>query len=466
LLPRPALSQALQLADDEESPKPTAPPSNGPSGTAPQPKSFWQQDRLTGDWGGLRKTLGDEGLTLTLDYVGEALGNVTGGFRRGAIYENLFTGTLEYDPGKLLGWQGALFHASFFQIDGRGLSQNDLHNLFTPSEIEARRATRLFTLWLQQTLFDGALSLRAGELAADDEFIISNTAAQFINSCFGWPPFMGLNLPSGGPAYPLATNALRVELDPTDAVKLRAAIFAGDPAGQPGPLDPQIRDKAGTAFSTADGVFTIFEGEYDLNQEKDASGPPGSYKLGGWYHSGQFADERLDRTSGSLAAPGSGGVALEHHGDYGFYAVADQMIWRPRAGADEGLSVFLRLGWQPEADRNLVTFYADSGLAYKGAIPGREDDIVGIAFAYGAIGSDAAALDRDQRALTPGYPVRDYEGVAELTYRVQLAPWWTLQPDLQYILHPGGNVPSPVTPLAAKPVKNALMLGLRTTLKF
>ena len=37
-------------------------------------------------------------------------------------------------------------------------------------------------------------------------------------------------------------------------------------------------------------------------------------------------------------------------------------------------------------------------------------------------------------------PIRDYEAAIELTYRWELADNWTIQPDLQYIFHPGANI--------------------------
>ena len=46
----------------------------------------------------------------------------------------------------------------------------------------------------------------------------------------------------------------------------------------------------------------------------------------------------------------------------------------------------------------------------------------------------------------------------------QLAPWWIVQPDLQYIVHPGGNVPDPGNANAAIP--NAFVAGVRSTIKF
>jgi porin len=39
-----------------------------------------------------------------------------------------------------------------------------------------------------------------------------------------------------------------------------------------------------------------------------------------------------------------------------------------------------------------------------------------------------------------------------------------VQPDLQYIVHPGGNVPNPNGPTLA--IGNAFIAGIRSTIKF
>jgi porin len=54
--------------------------------------------------------------------------------------------------------------------------------------------------------------------------------------------------------------------------------------------------------------------------------------------------------------------------------------------------------------------------------------------------------------------------VFEMTYAAQIAPWWIVQPDLQYIVHPGGNVPNPNDPTVA--IGNAFIAGIRSTIKF
>src|SRR5207248_2466525 len=117
------------------------------------------------------------GITVGATEISEVLGNVSGGVRRAGIYEGRLELDLDVDLEKAAGWRGAQMHVSAYQIHGRGLSANALGgNLLAASTIEANRATRLFDAYLEQRLFDDSLSVRAGQIAADDEFIISQYA--------------------------------------------------------------------------------------------------------------------------------------------------------------------------------------------------------------------------------------------------------------------------------------------------
>ena len=80
--------------------------------------------------------------------------------------------------------------------------------------------------------------------------------------------------------------------------------------------------------------------------------------------------------------------------------------------------------------------------------------------AFGNISADAARADR---LAGPPTPVRDYEALIELSYKAAVIPGWSVQPDLQYVIHPGGNVENPN---GSGVIPNALVLGLRSTLKF
>ena len=425
---------------------------------------FWTRDVLTGDWDGQRSGLEDSGILLGIDSIDETFGNVSGGTRIGAVYEGRLEVLATLNLDKLVQWDGATLAMNAYQIRGRGLSANDLgNNLMTASNIEATRATRLFHLYFEQALYDGKLSIRAGQIAADDEFFVSQSAANFLNATFGWPALMSSNLPSGGPAYPLATPGVRLSYAASDNLSFLAAAFNGDPAGA-GSGNPELRDASGTAFRFDDAAFLIGEASYATNQDKDAPGLPATYKLGAWLHTGTFADQRLDNSGRSLASPASSGIARRHRADGGLYAVIDQEVWRAPEVDNRTLDAFLRIGGD-RPDRNLVTLYADSGLNFKGMITDRAADIFGVAFAVARIGSGARALDADAVQFSGlATPIRDVEAVAELTYRCQLTPWWSLQPDVQFIRHPGGGIALPSQP--AKPIPDAVVLGLRSALLF
>ena len=413
-------------------------------------KDIWERDTLTGNWGGARDELADQGVEIGFAYIGEALGDVSGGLKRGWVYEGRAELSLDLDLEKLLGWQGGSAHASAYQIHHtNGLPTADYTgSIGAPSNIEARQATRLFTLWVQQNLFDDAVSIRAGQLAADDEFMTSDTAGNLINGTFGWAGIAAANQTNGGPAYPLATPGIRVAVAPTSNVTVLGAVFSGDPAGDDCFDDAQVCNKHGTTFSTSGGTLWMGEVQYAINQG-EGEGLPGVYKLGAWYQTGKFADQRY---------------GFDRSDDHGIYAIADQTVWKN--GGGNALSVFARVGGAP-SDRNLVSFYVDGGLGYKGLIPGRDEDVVALGVAYAKISDDARDADRDIQLLTPdpAYPLRDQETIFELSYTAAVTPWWNIQPDIQYIVHPGGNVPDSEAPSGAT-VDNALVLGVRTSLTF
>jgi porin len=433
---------------------------------AKPPASIWEQETLTGDWNGARSALKEKnGIDVTLNYVNEVFAVLSGGVRREASYEGRLEFSVDTDLQKLIGWTGGSTHFTVYNIHNGGRTVVDnVGSLADSSNIDALPTTRLFTAWFQQNAFDDRVSLRIGQLAADDEFIGSQTAAGLVNGTFGWAGVLAANMTSGGPAYPLATPGARIALKPTEQLTALAAVFSGNPAGRDCNDNPQICNRYGTTFSFSGGALWMGELQYAINQDKNAKGLPGVYKLGGWYATTDFADQHFGVDGAgnvvSLADPTVAGP-LNHRGNGGIYALADQMIWR----ADKrSANLFLRGGFAP-SNRNLISFYVDGGAGFKGLLPDRSDDVLTFGVAYAKISRDAAALDQDTLALNgPPYPIRNEEVVFELSYQAQIAPWWIVQPDLQYIVHPGGNVPDPDNANAV--IGNALVAGVRSTIKF
>ena len=434
----------------------------------PAGDDIWTRDKLTGDWGGARTALSDRGIDISPVWIGEALGTVAGGFRQGTSLEHRFQLDIDGDFDKLWGLKGATAHTTFYAIGHAfGLpAANFVGSIADPSNIEALPGTRLFTAWYQQNFLDDKVSLRIGQIAADDEFLISPTASVLINSTFGYAALLAADQFQGGPVYPLATPGIRLQLKPTEEITVLSAVFSGAPAGENCTTLPQICNDHGLLFPLNGGVLWMGEAQYGINQAKDAKGMPAVYKLGGWYASKSFPDVHLGLTAAgtpvSLASPASG-FPLVRQGNWGIYAIADQMVWRAAKGP-QSVNLFMRAGVSP-SDRNLVEAYMDGGVGFKAPLPGRDNDVLTFAFALSQISADAAALDRDTQFFTGGFfPVRDREVVLELDYSLQLTPWWTFQADLQEIIHPGGNIPSPVNP--PQPIPDAFIIGGRTFIKF
>jgi len=168
----------------------------------------------------------------------------------------------------------------------------------------------------------------------------------------------------------------------------------------------------------------------------------------------------------SLADPESSGQAAIRHTHFGFYLVADQMVWRKPGTTDQGLGLFARMVGDP-SQGNQLKFYADGGITCKGILPSRADDVFGIAVAYAKVSNEARGFDGDTNRFTgSNRPIRDFETVLEVTYKAQLAPWWSVQPDLQLIFHPGANVARPNDPNGTLAMPNAMVLGVRTAIAF
>jgi porin len=97
-------------------------------------------------------------------------------------------------------------------------------------------------------------------------------------------------------------------------------------------------------------------------------------------------------------------------------------------------------------------------LNFAGLVPNRPDDVFGVAGAYGKISNAVRGAQYDAGV----YPVQNYEAMIEVTYQAALMPGWTIQPDFQYIFHPGGNIAD----ASGLPAKDAVVIGVRTSMAF
>jgi len=447
---------------------PSAGPGGGPFGFT---NGIGHSSNMLGDMWGLRPALSQYGMTLTVLDQSEIFGNLTGGSRQGFAYDGLITGTLQLDTQRAFGWYGGLFNVSGLQIHGRNLSAENLLTLQTASGIEADPATRLWELWYQQKMFDDKVDIKIGQQSLDQEFMVSQNSGYFINTMMGWPMLPSGNMPGGGPAYPLSALGVRVRAHPTDSVTILAGVFNGSPVSE-NYGDPQVRNPGGSNFPLNGGVLAIAELQYaypsqgTLVQPDEPDPLARTYKIGFWYDSENFADLQYDNTGLSLANPASTGIPATHHGDYAFYAVADQMIYRFENDADRNINVFIRPMFTPLQDRNLINFSVNGGVTMHEPFFGRDDDVAGIGFGYTRVSNSASGFDQDTAFYNPGVfsAIRHNETFIEATYQYVVTPWWQIQPDFQYVVIPGAGVVNPNNP--TQKVKNEAVIGVRSTITF
>jgi porin len=232
---------------------------------------------------------------------------------------------------------------------------------------------------------------------------------------------------------------MRLEFNPTSQFYVMGGVYGLD-----GHSNQATNNQSGTRFALdgGSGMLVLSEAGFLLNQGPNDKGLQGTYRIG------SFVDTGNHTTFASQAQFANGTGPLQSTGtNYGIYGVMDQQIYTCDSKA---VSFFVRSGGAP-SDTNFVDYYADGGFNFTGFIPGRDNDVGGIAVARSHVSDDYGASQ-----ILRGNPPSSAETVIEATYKVQLAPWWSVQPDVQYIVTPSGVAGS----------RNATVLGLRTSVAF
>jgi porin len=417
---------------------------------------FLEQDYLLGTWGGRRTQLAERGADFEFFYIGSMPSIVSGGRKIEKAYQGLFAMTLDLDSKKLVGYEGGHLHISSLWLHGeKPFSDAFIGDLNKVNLIDYPNSLRLWELWYEHKFAGTNVSIKAGILSVDQDFIRPEYSSIFVNQTFFFPTivFDVFDIPvypkgrHGLPSSPLSSPGIRLRYDPTPNCFVQGAVYDGNPD----------MSSSGTRINlnNQEGALIYAESGYKWNHAEDATGLPGNMKIGGWYHTDDFYDNY--NTILSFIGASS---AETHSGNYGVYATVDQSFYREldsKVPAMQGLGAFARGGWSPK-DRNLVEWALDGGVVYKGLIPTRDYDSLGLAAAWMWMSDDIARAQKDVNS-TLGFPFFtpvDYEGVVELTYKAQVTAWWTLQPSVQWVAHPGGS----------KADRDAWAVILMTTLRF
>jgi porin len=415
-------------------------------------EEWWRGDALTGDWWGTRNWMDkDTGIEFSGTYTTDLAGNPVGGMEQGFTYTDNIAFGAKLDLEKLVGWHGATFTIAATDRNGTSLSQNYIGNQFTVQQIFGGQTIILTGLHLTQRLLDDKMEIKVGRFSAGDDFASSPLYWLYMNNGIDGNP-QALPVNASFSAYPWASWAARVRFEPSPDWNAMFGLY-------------QVSNKTfnrylhgvNFSFEPTDGVMFLgqvgwtpeffrrpvkrIETEREENEElseaeENMHGLPGHYWFGAYYSTWEYA--QFGSTQSAANA-------------YGFYWHADQKVYEEAPGSDQGLTLWTAFVLSPQENIAKIPFQWNCGVAYQGMLPQRNEDIAMFGLAYGSFSDDYGSVGNAYN----GEPV-SYEMALEWGYRIQFNRFLYAQPNIQYIVQPGGTGSIP----------DAFVLGLQIGVTF
>jgi len=353
---------------------------------------------------------GDDFIDLSATNISDVLGNVRGGLQRGARVLDRADVTASF-LGDDHGLPGFTIFLDGQATDATNFSGALVGDAQTISNIDGPAGGRLVSAWIAKE-FDGIGGLKAGVVDLNTEFDVQSTAALFLNAAFGIGPDFSQSGRNGPSIFPSTGLGLVGWWLPGGHWQLKAGLFEDTPG------DPMHPGRTHFAFTHDEGALVAAEVRNQIT-------PDTVLGIGSWRYTASF--DAIDPARGRL------------FGNSGYYAIADALLYAAPEGDKAGLRGWVRIGFADDRI-NAIRTTVNGGLVYTAPF-GRMADSAGLSFAHARFG-DAA---RQAGGLEPA------ETVFEATYSFNLNSHLTLQPDMQYVISPGGD----------PTIQDALVLGSR-----
>lgn len=398
---------------------------------------------LTGDWGGLRSDLRDKGVDISIGYTGELATNVSGGTQKAVTETGQVTVGAAIDADKLIGLNGGSFQATVTYRRGHNLQQTaGLDTLLQVQEVYGRGQTFRLTEFSYAQDLGGGLDVELGRLPIGNDF--SSFSCDFMNGSFCGAPIGNI----GGDFWynwPVSQWAARVRVRHGSSYAMLGAYE----------VNPRNLDNSFTIghFKGATGVLVPFEAGRQVRL--GSAGLPGLYRVGGWYSTANADDVLLGRDR--LPAIAANEPMLQRSGRYGGFVMLNQQLtghYVVQANGDahttQGITAFATF---TQADRHTarVDNQITTGLRYLGFASGRPNDFLQI----GAARTHLNARSALREELETGEALdQSAEYEVEVDYGLQLTPWMNVQPNVQYVVNPGGD----------KERNDVVILGMKTSI--
>jgi porin len=214
----------------------------------------------------------------------------------------------------------------------------------------------------------------------------------------------------------------------------------------------QVRPKAGGhsgfdwGWSGTTGTYIPVEVGWEPSFGPDELN--GHYKVGFTTDTTHYPDNLYD--SNGVPFPISGNPPARHGARHSAYFLADQMFSRNGKGPENGVVILGGVALSDSAT-STISRSAFVGIRDQGLIASRPDDGAGIMVSYLKASDRLAARQR-----ITGDPVQSDEWVLEGFYKFAVTDGLSIQPDIQYLIHPN----------AERAIPNALAVAARLQINF
>ena len=402
-----------------------------------------------GDWLGLRSRLAALGVDFEVYYVNEFAANVRGGTRKErADADQLYLGG-RLNLNRLFGLPGASIVFSLTDRNGDSIATKaGLHTLLEPQEIHGGGSyTRLNQLYWQQDLFVNQLVLKFGRMTGSFDFMPFSCNFQNSTFCATLPAH---NVAANWIPFPYSTWAGIARLNGKQDWYIQAGVYQVNPQF----TQDRYRFAFGSPFG-GPGTRKVME----IGWLPKSAGLNGGYRIGAWSDNFGGGDLYLNTNRGPLAT--QGGAPLQRHHQFGFYAMAQQLVWSSGCCSNRSVSVFANF---VQTDRRISTVgqIAEAGVFWKAPLSLRPQDDLGIAVGRvhvnGLIAQDVALYNAEvaSAAALPPLPIPRAEYPTEIYYTVGVTPAIAFRPNIEFIHAPGG----------VDERSNVLLFGVHLTVQF
>lgn len=412
---------------------------------------FLTSPAMTGDWGGARTKLAEEGISFNVETLQYFQGNAHGGkstndaFRYGGSTDYF----LQLDTGRMGLWPGGYFKVRGETRWGHGVTEQ-VGAIAPPNfdsllpALEPGGVTTLTEYYMMQFLSE-KFGIIAGmvdltRLPGGNKFM-SDPYSQFMNTALWYNPVAFSTVP-----YAAMTAGGMYTVNDW----LSGATLVIDSNGTP------TYSGFETGFHSPQGA-TIVQGLTFKIKPFDREGHQRIHfslstreryaldDLGRLALSGRTAPSFSRLNLGGLAPSRGQGLFSsarsglrrylfnkiiepeKESGNWAFWYDFDQYFYNDPQDPNQGFGLFGGFGWSPGTFNPVATSY-NFGVGGKGMIPTRGHDRYGVGYYYLNFSNDLPAI----------LGANAEQGV-EAYYNIEVTPWFHLSPDIQVIMDPGGS---------------------------